>query len=288
MIDTVRGVLRVRKWPKKRGTPRSALQRWWVDWFTQANLLAKYADGLSQANAIKITKGTGLYPRDVFLMAMRGRLYWWTDETGWKWFPMAALQDVSKALDVLGQTVGDVLVRATDRWRPAPDASDGFVLTHKGPDASPVWELPSGGGGFLGGAMVGKTSVQNIVTAANRIVTWEVEVYSTNNIYDPVASLTRLTVPPGFTKVRLNAQVVWTMNNTGARALSFFKNGVKFRGGSTHYRPAYRESHDSIASPAIPCVGGDYFEVRVFQDSGISIKIDGTDVANAFGMTLLE
>ena len=287
MIDTVRGVLRVRKWPKKRGTPRSALQRWWVDWFTQANLLAKYADGLSQANAIKITKGTGLYPRDVFLMAMRGRLYWWTDETGWKWFPMAALQDVSDALDVIGQTIGDVLVRATDRWRPAADASDGFVLTNKGPAAAPVWELPSGGGGFLGGALVTKDDFQNITTGGQVIVTWNTEEYDTDGIHDVAVNNSRLTVPPGFTKVRLNCGVRWSLNTTGSRFMTFKKNGADFIGRSAHWRPVHRESDDSITSPVLNVIAGDYFEVSVFQDSGTSQKIVPFFFTSIFAMELV-
>lgn len=145
MIDTVRGVLRVRKWPKKRGPPKSAKQRFWVDWFIQANLLAKYADGMSQARAIAMTKGTGLYPRDVLLSAMRGRLYWWADETGWKWFPMAATQDVSDSLDTIAQAIGSVLVRAVDRWRAPVPGAIGAHLTYQGDAAAPTWEVPAGG-----------------------------------------------------------------------------------------------------------------------------------------------
>ncbi len=146
MVDTVRGVLRVRKWPKKYGKPRSALQAWWIDWFRQANLLAKYADGMTQARAIKITKGSGLYPRDVMLKAMRGRLYVWVDENGWIWYPVAAIQDISESLDVLAQTVGSVLVRATDRWRAALEGSLGKVLTHQGTGLPPIWQTPGAGG----------------------------------------------------------------------------------------------------------------------------------------------
>lgn len=145
MIDTCKGVLRVRKWPKKRGKPRSAAQRYWVDWFKQANLLAKYADGLTQARAIALTKGTGLYPRDIMLSAMRGRLYTWIDETGWQWYPMAAIQDISDSLDVLAQTIGSVLVRAADRWRSVVAGTIGDVLTYQGDAAPPSWVTPSVG-----------------------------------------------------------------------------------------------------------------------------------------------
>lgn len=148
MVDTVRGVLRVRKWPRKRGTPKSALQRWWNDWFRQANLLAKYADPMSQARAIELTKGSGLYPRDVLLKAMRGTLYTWRDDTGWTWYSMAAIGDISESLDVLAQTIGSVLVRATDRWRAPPPGNINDVLTYKGAALPPIWapaSAPSSG-----------------------------------------------------------------------------------------------------------------------------------------------
>lgn len=70
MVDTVRGRLRIRKWPRKRGRPKHPFTRLWNDWFKDANWIAKRADGHAQAAAIALTKGTGLYPRDIMLRAM--------------------------------------------------------------------------------------------------------------------------------------------------------------------------------------------------------------------------
>lgn len=147
MVDVCRGVLRVRKWPRKRGTPKSALQRWWNDWFRQGNLLAKYADAASQTRAIEITAGSGMYPRDYLLKAMRGRLYVWRDQFGWVWHSMAARGDISQSLDVLGQTIGDLLVRGKTYWAPAAGGVLGDVVTHRGPADPPEWLAPAGGGG---------------------------------------------------------------------------------------------------------------------------------------------
>jgi len=147
MVDTVRGVLRIRKWPKKRGTPTSPRQLWWIDWFRQANKLAKYVDAASARRAIDITANSGMYPRDIILSAMRGRLYTWVDQTGKVWHSMAAIQDISESLDVLAQTVSDVLVRAVDRWRPAEprEPAAGQVLTSQGPGLPPGWALAGTG-----------------------------------------------------------------------------------------------------------------------------------------------
>jgi len=88
---------------------------------------------------------------------MRGRLYTWIDSTGWQWYPVAAIEDVSKTLDVLAQTVGSILVRATDRWRAPVAGTINDVLTYKGATTPPVWQTPSAGGiqtGALAGSPV--------------------------------------------------------------------------------------------------------------------------------------
>lgn len=74
MVDTWRGVVRVRKWPDKRGRPKSAAVRAQNDWFRDANRLASRAPGAQVSTAIEITKGSGLYPRDILLRMMAGNL----------------------------------------------------------------------------------------------------------------------------------------------------------------------------------------------------------------------
>jgi len=70
MIDTFRGRMRVRKWPRKRGPSKSAAVRQQNAWFKEANELAKRAHGSQIAQSMKITKGTGLYPRDLIIRAI--------------------------------------------------------------------------------------------------------------------------------------------------------------------------------------------------------------------------
>ena len=269
MVDVVRGTIRVRKWPKKRGKPRSEAQRFWVDWFKQANLLAKYADAASQTRAIEATKGSGWYPRDVLLKAMRGRLYWWTDQTGWKWFPVAAIGDISLALDVLGQTVGDILVRATDRWRPPPAGVGGNVLTHQGPGASPIWADPSAGVAFGGGCLLTRDSFQIIPHAVMTPLSFNQEVYDTGDYHDNAVNPTRITVPADKAWARFTASVRWSGSGTGVRIIDVLKNGTWFPGHVRQENPnADGVEGQSISSPIVPVVDGDYFEAAVLQTSG--------------------
>lgn len=275
VIDTVRGVLRVRKWPKKRGPPKSERQAWWVDWFRQANALAKYVDPRQQEAAIVMTKGTGMYPRDLLLKAMRGRLYHWADETGWRWFSMAAITDISNTLDVLAQTVGSVLVRATDRWRaPAPGVVDD-VLTLKGSPLVPVWYAAGGGAPAFGGALVNKTADQTISNVTMTPIVFDGEVYDTDAIHDPATNPSRLTVPAGWSKVRLTASVRWQSNNSGNRILLFWHNGTYFPGQSMHRKLGRENSEDAIASPVIEVTPADYFEAVVWHSRGSNLNVNG-------------
>ncbi len=275
MVDTVRGVLRVRKWPKKRGTPKSELQRWWIDWFRQANLLAKYADGMAMARAIQMTKGSGLYPRDIILKAMRGRLYIWADQDGNKWYPMAGIQDISDSLDVLAQQVGSVLVRAVDRWRTPAPATIGNVLTYQGADAAPDWQPAGGAGGFQGGALIAKTANQSIANATWSPLTFQSESYDTANLHDNAVNPSRFTIPEDWAFVQLTGGLAWGSNSTGARLIRFLKNGISVPGMPMQYKRAYATSQASLGSPVLPCVEGDYFEFTVFHNKGSALDVIG-------------
>lgn len=62
--------MRLRAWPRKRGTPKSQEVRDQNAWFKGANALAKRVAPALQAEAIRATAGTGLYPRDYILRGM--------------------------------------------------------------------------------------------------------------------------------------------------------------------------------------------------------------------------
>ena len=288
MVDTVRGVLRVRKWPRKRPGPRTAIERFWSDWFTQANKLAKYADAMSQVRAIQMTKGSGMYPRDVLLKAMRGRLYAWTTPDGWKWYSMAAIGDVSESLDILAQTIGSVLVRAVDRWRAPPPGVIGDTLTYQGEEAPPIWASAAPPAAFQGGALVVKTGNQSIPASTVTALAFAGEAYDTDALHDPVTNNNRLTVPAGFNRVRLTGAVIWASSAVGDRIIWFRKNGANFIGQSAHHLEASTNTEDSIASPVVEVVAGDWFELVVFQNSGAALNLIGPDNNTSFSIELVS
>jgi len=75
MVDTYRGVLRLRAWPKKRGRPKSQAVRNQNAWFKEAVRLIKIADPGQQKIAIEAAGNTGLYPRDLLMNAMAGGMF---------------------------------------------------------------------------------------------------------------------------------------------------------------------------------------------------------------------
>lgn len=116
IVDTYRGRTRIRPrhtpHPIKPGSPRAksaelfrlmvwAMKQWFPDFW---------------AACVTAAKGTSWYPRDIMLCAMYGRLVYLILPDGTEIYPMVARRDVSRALDVLGKTVGQMLVRGDTYW----------------------------------------------------------------------------------------------------------------------------------------------------------------------------
>jgi hypothetical protein len=72
IIDTFKGRVRIKKWPRKTGRPKSLAVRYQNDAFTQAQALAKQAPAQQQIAAMQQAEGRGLYPRDVLTQAIIG------------------------------------------------------------------------------------------------------------------------------------------------------------------------------------------------------------------------
>lgn len=130
MVDTYRGLPRVRSWPEPRRSRRSAAQREQEEWFRQANKAAKIVHSREQAAVRDATRGSPLQPRDLHIAAMAGRLWAIQLPAGSKIFPYAALKDVSDSLDTIEQRPGFILVRGDDDWKGQEFQSGGGAQWH--------------------------------------------------------------------------------------------------------------------------------------------------------------
>lgn len=140
------GRIVARGMPRHVPASRRPIQLWWQEWFRQANLLAKYADHKSIITSRESTAGTPWGQRDMLLAAMRGRLWSIGLSDGRTLYPMAAVNDVSKSLDVVAQVPGSILVRTASIWTGLPPGPADYVLTSTGPGSPPIWAPSSGGG----------------------------------------------------------------------------------------------------------------------------------------------
>lgn len=140
VVDTTRGNLRVRAWPKPRGKNRHPTNIYWSQWLNAATYLYRYQPAKFQAALQRATEGTPWMPRDIFISALRGRAWSFSDENGRRYYPMAYRVDVSQSLDSIAQLEGQLLVRGESLWMALDPGALGLVLTSNGPSLPPSWQ----------------------------------------------------------------------------------------------------------------------------------------------------
>lgn len=144
------------KWPRKRGKNLPQKTKDQMEFFRQVQWAFKFSSPIIQQSFTQAVAGTPLMPRDLFLMAVSGRMHVLVREDGKKIFPMAGSQSISDSLDFVGQLTGQVLVRGPENWEAAGPAPEGYVLASQGPDEAPTWvDLAEGPtNAFLKGTVV--------------------------------------------------------------------------------------------------------------------------------------
>ncbi len=125
---------------------------------------------------------------------------------------------------------------------------------------------------------------------AGQIITWDAEVYDTDNIHDNVTNNSRLTTPAGATYVRCGCTI--TLANVTAGddlTVAIRKNGSTTYDGTAQMcvDAASAAPCINISTGPVPVTGGtDYFEVVVFVSSDTSIDL--TANRSNFWMEVLE
>ncbi|AFU87995.1 tail protein [Caulobacter phage CcrColossus] len=127
---------------------------------------------------------------------------------------------------------------------------------------------------------VHRAAVQAIATATWTAVQWDTEAEDAVNAFVS-GSNTRITVPAGVSKARATAYVNWGSNMNGATIIgaALRRNGVETgsTGGSriVASRSGQYESHLNFTSEWFPVTAGDYYELFVLQQSGITANLNG-------------
>jgi len=148
VIQVSGGQAHMQTWPKKRGKPKSPVTQEQNEWFKEANLLAKYADGAAQWMAIEVAKNGPWYPRDLLMSAMAGRLFESIIIDGQEYRSVAVRDDVSSDLDFLaGTEQGTIIVRGPDLWSALTPGLAGNILTSNGTGLLPSYQAGAAAGG---------------------------------------------------------------------------------------------------------------------------------------------
>ena len=115
-------------------------------------------------------------------------------------------------------------------------------------------------------------------------VLFSTEAYDTNSFHSTSSNTGRLTIPTGVTQVRLTAYMSWEPNGSSFRLLKIRKNGSDgaIDDDQITYQP---EIFVSAANASVPDLGmyidsgiitvaaTDFFELRVFQNSGLQLDL---------------
>ena len=141
------------------------------------------------------------------------------------------------------------------------------------------------------GALVTKSSADPLTTGASLVLGWNVEPTDTDNIHDNVTNNSRLTVPAGVSKVRVRAQTAWEFLVVSGtyRQMLIKKNGssLTYSGrASTVEPPTDFLGILNVGSGVLEVTPGDYFEVEVGHDSGITVDVLAGD--SWFEMEIVE
>jgi len=139
MIDATRGIMRVRRWPAKRGKKVSPQVKALNDRFTETLRLIKQMEPGFLLWCMERTAHSNIYPRDLAMQLLSGHGVVMQKPDGTKYFSEVFMQEVSLSLDSIGQTFGDILVRAGDFWIALPLGNEADVLTIPGPGELPAW-----------------------------------------------------------------------------------------------------------------------------------------------------
>lgn len=128
------------------------------------------------------------------------------------------------------------------------------------------------------GALVKKAADQTTANyTAGAAVAWDAETYDTDSIHDNSTNNSRLTVPSGVTKVRLNATVVIDLVTTGLyTTLIIRKNGSNAYDGAgscINLADNFNVGRLNVTTAVLSVSSGDYFEAYVLIQTDTSVTI---------------
>lgn len=146
--------------------------------------------------------------------------------------------------------------------------------------------------GAFRGALVYKTG-SPVTIANNAIMTWDSESYDTDSIFTVGTSASRLVVPTGVTKVRLNCSIGFSgLSDAKYFKARITKNGGVYpgvtTGGEQNNSGADMSFDIAAATPVLTVTSGDYFEVVIFHLDSPDPTLQVNLTQTWFAMEIIE
>jgi hypothetical protein len=175
---------------------------------------------------------------------------------------------VATAYDAKGDLV--VGTGADTFSRLAVGGTDGHTLQVDSSTATGLkWAAAPAGGSTFVGVSATKNAAQSINNATDTIVTFPTESYDTDGFHSTSTNTSRITIPSGKAGYYAFTGVLHFADNaTGIRTMELLKNGTALgtvtRGPNPQAGLDFFMPFSFVANAAV----SDYFEMRVYQNSG--------------------
>lgn len=141
------------------------------------------------------------------------------------------------------------------------------------------------------GAIAYLTSPHTLTTATEDNIDWDAVRYDTDSIHENVTNPSRLTVPSGVTYVRISAKIIFGFHATGIRIIALYINGSQESYGNPAHSMIAQTTGTTgfnLVSAVLPVVGGDYFEISGYQDSGGDLGVTSGAQNSWFAMEIIK
>lgn len=202
-----------------------------------------------------------------------------SEATGLVWQVDPVADVITTAGDLLYGTAADTVARLGI-------GTAGQVLKVNSGATAPEWGAAASGSTFAGCSLT-NTAAQSIAHNTTVSLTFDTEEFDTDAYHSTSSNTARITIPSGKGGKYLFVMTVnFAGNATGQRLLMLYKNGAVHK-YSTALGSAAGFSFRATTSVIVNAVATDYFEFAVYQDSGVSLNVNGGATETTFATTYL-
>jgi hypothetical protein len=146
----------------------------------------------------------------------------------------------------------------------------------------PSWSAPASPS-FVG-ASAYKTGTQSIGSGGATLITWDAEFFDTNSFHDNSTNNSRMTIPSGYGGKYLVTAIVYPNAASGYREFGLYKNGSLY---STLYAVVQTSYASILTTTIVSCVATDYLELKLYQNSGSNLNLNGGSDSGSFSVAYL-